>query len=71
MDILQSKLGDIEQEAKLLSDAVPAQSHHVNTLFVELSELLKELTFAVEECREKLTETLDLNQFLSEFKNIR
>ena len=71
VDALRTKLNDLREEGETLGNQFPSKSQTIHTLMVELDDMLQELVFAVVERRQKLEQSLKLQQFLSEYRNVR
>ena len=65
------KLESFENDLATLASHVPAEKEELETLLVGVGDMLQQLLSSLATRRQKLEQSLELQQFLSEHKNVR
>ncbi len=65
------KLENFQKDGVTLASQVPAVKEELETLLADVGEMLRRLLSSLATRQQKLEQSLDLQQFLSEHKNIR
>jgi arsenate reductase-like glutaredoxin family protein len=65
------KLESFENDGATLASHVPAEKEELETLLAGVGDMLQQLLSSLATRRRKLEQSLELQQFLSEHKNVR
>lgn len=71
MDGVSLKLETFQKDANALASHVPAEKQNLDVFLEEVDDMLQQLLSSMTTRQQKLEQSLELQQFLSEHKNVR
>jgi hypothetical protein len=71
VDAVSMKAKNFQKDGLTLASQVPAEKEDLEMLLAEVDDMLQQLLSSMTSRRQKLEQSLELQQFLSEHKNIR
>lgn len=71
VDSTSKKLENLRKDGITLGCQVPVEKENLEILLQEVGDMLRQLVSSMEARQQKLEQSLELQQFLSEHKNIR
>ena len=71
MDGVSIKLETFQNDGSALASQVPAEKQNLDVILTEVNDMLQLLLSNMAARQRKLEQSLELQQFLSEYKNVR